>query len=154
MRYITAILLFTICNIGQSQKSLAQNKGVDIPYPRPFPGSTAIIFLPGLVSKDSVDFGSAFSPDGKSFYFARSENKQSKIYVSQHDGEKWTEPEPMPFTEAKYSEADPAFAPDGKLYFISTRPKNQSDSLPDYDIWFVTPLANGGWSEPETLKSV
>ena len=60
----------------------------------------------------------------------------------------------LSFTESKYSEADPAFAPDGKLYFISNRPKDQSDTLMDYDIWFVAPLSDGRWSEPENLKSV
>jgi Tol biopolymer transport system component len=125
----------------------------DIPYPRPLPDSTAIPFLPGVVSKDSLDFNAAFSPDGKSFYFTRSENKQLKMYVTRHDGENWTEPIHALFTETKYSAADPAFAPDGKLYFISNRPVDQSDTFPDYDIWFVTPLPDGRWSEPENLKS-
>ena len=49
---------------------------------------------------------------------------------------------------------DPAFAPDGKLYFISNRPKDQSDTIADYDIWFVAPLADGRWSAPENLKSI
>jgi hypothetical protein len=46
----------------------------DVPYPSPIP----LVFLSGLVSPDSVDFGSV--------YFARSENKQSQIYVTQYDG--------------------------------------------------------------------
>jgi len=140
-----AILSLAVCCFGQSKK---------IPYSGPLPNGSPISFLPGVVSGNSVDFGSAFSPDGKSFYFARSENKRSKIYVSHHDGKAWSEPVLVPFIASAYSEADPAFAHDGKLYFISNRPKDNSDTSADYDIWFVTPLADGRWSEPENLKSV
>lgn len=131
-----------------------ENDDVNIKYPKPLPDSSAKVFLPGIVSKDSTDFGSAFSPDGKSFYFARSKNKKSSIYVTHYKDEVWTMPSVLSFNDAKYSTADPAFSADGKLYFISNRPKNSSDTLPDYDIWFVTPLSGGSWTEPENLKSV
>jgi Tol biopolymer transport system component len=131
-----------------------ENPSSGISYPKPWPDSAAMIFLPGIVSKDSVDFGSAFSPDGKSFYFARSENKKSKIYVSNHNGINWTAPLQVSFNVGQYSTADPAFGIDGKLYFISNRPKDQSDTLLDYDIWSVKPLPNGSWAEPENLKNV
>jgi Tol biopolymer transport system component len=126
-----------------------------IPYPLPTPDTAALRFLPGIVSMDSLDFNAAFSPDGKSFYFSRSKNRQSKIYVSHHDGVKWSEPVFASFTGGeKYAEADPIFAADGKLYFISNRPKDQTDTIPDYDIWFVSPLGDGRWSQPENMKSI
>lgn len=120
-----------------------------------YPGTDrAIPFLPGLVSKDAVDFGAAFSPDGKSFYFSRTENKRSRIYSTRYDGSNWTEPVPVPFSKENYSDADPAFAPDGKLYFISNRPVSINDTLQDYDIWSVKSLSNGKWLEPENVKKV
>jgi Tol biopolymer transport system component len=125
-----------------------------IPYPVPYPDSVALTFLPGIVSMDSSDFGSSFSPDGKSFYFARSKNGLSDIYVTHHDGQKWTEPVLAPFSQPNYSEADACFAPNGNLYFISNKPRNLSDTLKDYDIWFTTPLSGGRWSEPENMESV
>ena len=141
-----------------SLQTYAQPKGktsIHIPYPKPFPDSTALTFLPDLVSKDSLDFNASFSPHGKSFYFSRSKNRQSKIYVSHHDGVSWTEPVLASFIGGtQYAEADPTFGPDGRLYFISNRPKNQLDSLRDYDIWFITPLTNGAWSAPENLTSI
>lgn len=153
---LTLIILLHSCIF--SWHSHAQTKGkttIHIPYPKPLPDSTALTFLPDLVSEDSLDFNAAFSPDGKSFYFSRSKNRQSKIYVSHHDGVRWAEPVLASFTGGtQYAEADPAFDADGKLYFISNRPKNLQDSLHDYDIWFVTPLANGAWSEPENLSSI
>jgi Tol biopolymer transport system component len=95
-----------------------------------------------------------FSPDGQSFYFTRAANKITNIYISKYDGRQWTEPVLAPFTEGRYSDADPAFGPDGKLYFISNRPARQPDTLMDYDIWRVSPLAGGRWSEPENLKGI
>lgn len=126
----------------------------DIPYPSPLPDTAALTFLPGIVSKDSFDFNAAFSPDGKSYYFSRSMNDKPEIYVTKHNGEKWSEPVLVSFSGSKHSDADPAFAPDGKLYFISTRPRDASDTTPDYDIWFSTPMAGETWSAPENLISV
>lgn len=125
-----------------------------IPYPQPLAGNQAILFLPGIVSSDSVDFGSAFSPDGKSFYFSRSENKRSHIYVTHHDGQGWVAPVLAAFSNGKHSDADPAFAPDGRLYFISDRPVDENDKLQDYNIWLVTPLPNGKWSAAENVQRV
>ncbi len=144
------LCIFPSCGTHLSKN----NTDIQVPYPQPYPDSTALSFLPGTVSSDSLDFGSAFSPDGRSFYFARSENKKLRIYVTHHDGKSWTLPQLAPFTESLYSQADPAFSPDGKLYFISNRPKNATDSNADYDIWFISPLANGQWSAPENLAMV
>jgi hypothetical protein len=152
---IVIVLTYLLCScIFSSCATKSDEDQADIPYPLPHPDSVALPFLPGIVSTDSIDFGSAFSPDGKSFYFSRTENKQSEIYVTHHDGNNWTAPLQVVFNDAKYSEADPAFAPDGSLYFISNRPKDPSDSLLDYDIWFVKPLAEGRWSKPENLASL
>jgi Tol biopolymer transport system component len=146
--FLLGCIIFS-CNSGERG-----HVGVNIPYPLPRPDSIVIPFLPGLVSTDSVDFGSAFSLDGKSFYFTRSENKRSRIYVTHHDGQNWTASAPISFGETRFSDADPAIAPDGKLYFISNRPKNFSDTLADYDIWVVAPLNSGRWSEPENMKTL
>jgi Tol biopolymer transport system component len=131
-----------------------EKTAIQIPYPSPMPDSTALSFLSGIISKDSLDFNAAFSPDGKSFYFTRSEKGKLKIYLTHYDGQKWIDPVRASFVESDYSEADPAFAPDGKLYFISNRPKDQSDTLPDYDIWRVAPLTDGNWSTPENVMNV
>jgi Tol biopolymer transport system component len=138
------------CNDTTTQQPATTN----IPYPQPLPDSTALIFLPGIVSKDSFDFNAAFSPDGKFYYFSRTMNKQSKIYVSHHNGTTWDEPVLLSNVEVSYSDADPAFAPDGKLYFISNRPKDQSDTLKDYDLYSITPLPNGTWTKPEYLQNI
>lgn len=40
-------------------------QGAAIAYPEPSPDSVAIPFLPGVVSKDSLDFNAAFSAEPK-----------------------------------------------------------------------------------------
>lgn len=146
---VVAAGLVLSCTAGRDEHAQA-----DIPYPQPLPDTVAKVFLPGVISKDSLDFNAAFAPDGRSFYFTRSENKKLTIYCSRHEGGSWSEPTQAPFTEARYAQADPAFGADGSLYFISNRPKDQTDTLPDYDIWFVSPQAGGGWSAPQNLQAV
>lgn len=124
------------------------------PYPVPAAKEKAIRFLPSNVSSDSIDFGSAFSPDGRSFYFARSENKQLTIFVTRFENGKWNNAAPVSFNETAYSQADPAFSPDGKLYFISNRPVSANDSTTDYNIWFVSALPSGGWSEKQPAARI
>jgi hypothetical protein len=154
-RYFAMLTYLLVVCISLENNTANAQAAKKIAYPQPLADSMAIIFLPGLVSKDSLDFNAAFSPDGKAFYFSRSKNRQSKIYVSYHNGENWTEPVHAAFTGGtQYAEADPAFGPDGRLYFISNRPRNQSDTSPDYDIWSVKPLPGGHWSEPENMTSL
>jgi hypothetical protein len=152
LKYLLLTGMFLSC--GNSIMLVKKQTGIDIPYPQPHADSTAIIFLPGIVSKDSFDFNATFSPDGKSFYFSRSINRQSNIYVTHFNGVKWTEPTAVPISAPNSSDADPAFAPDGKLYFISNRPVSKSDTTHDYDIWYSTPQEGGSWSAPENLKSI
>jgi hypothetical protein len=74
--------------------------------------------------------------------------------MTEYDGEKWSEAKSAPFSELAYAEADAAFAPDGKLYFISNRPRNDKDTIPDFDIWFVQQKNDRTWSEPQNVKIV
>lgn len=125
-----------------------------ISYPTPLPDSTVLTFLPGVVSSDSLDFNSAFSPDGKTYYFCRAKKGKWDIYqVMLNSGSKYTVTI-APFSEAEYSQADPFILPDGTIYYISNRPKNESDTLRDYDIWKIRPNRDGTWSAPENVDGV
>ena len=107
--------------------------------------SVADIFMPGIVSGDSNDFNACFSRDGSSFYFSRSVNKKTGIYVISMINGKWSAPALLPFCKDGFSYADPAFSPAGELYFISNRPTSPSDTVNDYDIW-KTSLTNNRWN--------
>ncbi|MBO9153975.1 PD40 domain-containing protein [Chitinophaga sp. GCM10012297] len=130
----------------------AANSGTT--YPSPRPDTAALRFLPGIVSKDSLDFNAAFSPDGQTFYFCRSANGKWGIWQTENRNGRWSEPVPAPFSEPAYSQADPFFAQDGTLYFISNRPKTSEDVTGDYDIWRVRQLENGRWSAPQNVMGV
>ncbi|MBT1708377.1 PD40 domain-containing protein [Fulvivirgaceae bacterium PWU5] len=146
-------LLIAVCLLNIFACTTREEKEHDpIPYPFPLPHTTALTFLKGIVSTDSLDFNAAFSPDGKAYYFTRSINGQLILYFTRYDSI-WHTAVPVPFTEAGYSQADPAFGPDGKLYFISNRPKDSSDTLADYDIWYVSPQGDG-WSPLQNLAVV
>lgn len=150
MRLCFVILLFLITRCS----SLSDSSSL-IPYPAAPRKDSVANFLPGIVSKpgDSVDFNAAFSPDGKSFYFSRTQNRQWDILLTRYEHGSWSAPRVL-FENYQYSECDPAFGPDGSLYFISNAPKDTNDTIPDFDIWFVRPQENGGWSDPENLKEV
>lgn len=125
-----------------------------IDYPRPRPDSAALPFLPGIVSSDSLDFNAAFSPDGKHFYFSRSSKGNWLIYVTSFIDGSWSKPVLASFNEIGYSQADPFITSDGALYFISNRPRDVSDTIPDYDIWVTHPQPGGSWSKPENLERI
>lgn len=123
-----------------------------ITYPTPLPVDSTLIFLPGVVSSDSFEFNSLYSPDGRTFYFSREEIHN--IYETTFDGYRWSTPVVTSFSGKTYKECDPAFSPDGtKLFYISTRPRNYHDSTSDFDIWYVQ-LEKNGWSIPKNLDIV
>lgn len=77
----------------------------------------------------------------------------SHIAVMKQNGGQWSEPELMAFSNAS-SDLEPFLSPDQKrLYFVSNRPlKAESDSLKDYDIWYVERKSlSAAWSEPVNM---
>jgi Tol biopolymer transport system component len=125
----------------------------EIVYPQPKPSGAFLKFLPGIVSSDSTfEFNSLFDPAGKTFYFSR--NEIHDIYQTTFNGSQWTSPIITSFSEKEFKECDPAFSPDGnKLYYISTRKRNPTDSINDFDIWFVERVGEK-WSDPQNLEIV
>lgn len=152
-KYIRHLLLIaTAFTILQCTRDGGQQ--ATIGYPTPQPDSIAMPFLPGIVSSDSLDFNSAFSPDGKSFYFSRSDKGKWMIYVTELQAGSWSKPRLAPFNELRYSQADPFITSDGTLYYISNRPKVAGDTISDYDIWRIRPRPDGSWTKPENVEAV
>jgi Tol biopolymer transport system component len=143
---VRGIILFSILVFICCQKKNT------IFYPSPLPSGVLSIFLPGIVCTDSLEFNASFSPDGKAFYFSRSEIHD--IYESKYEGSQWTVPVITSFSEKEFKECDPAFSPDGKrLYYISTKKRNINDRIDDFDIWFVE-REGSSWGAPQNLEIV
>lgn len=141
------IILLAVCTASCSDN----NAG--IPYPDPAPDSLPKVFLPGIVSKDALDFNSAFSANGKTFYFSRSRNRKYIIYETIYKDNKWQPESVSSLFDTSYSNADPFVAPDNSIYFISNRPKDKSDTTADYDIYRMKKQGNT-YSVPEYLTGV
>jgi len=102
------------------------------------PGMTPEVFAPGIVSAGGAEFNAAFSPDGEEFYFSvyQKSDRETMMAMKLKDGY-WTSPEAVAFT-SRWSDCDPFYGLDGKrIYFISNRPKNQSETSGDWDIWYM-----------------
>ena len=118
------------------------------------PGLTAEIFAPGIISKSNEhEFGSIFSKDGKTLFYAVDVKGKAEIRYTTAKGGKWTKPEII-LSHHKYGFNDPFLSPDeSKLYYISDRPVNNEGEQKDFDIWF-SDKKHGGWSMPINAGSI
>jgi Tol biopolymer transport system component len=119
------------------------------------PGATPELFARGTVSTGADELNAVFSPDGTEFLFTvkTPDRVRHTLMFMEREGDDWTAPRTLPFS-GRYSDADPAFAPDGnRIYFISMRPL-EGEGPPrenwDWDLWAVDRTADG-WGEPWNL---
>lgn len=121
------------------------------------------VTLDGIIDPRSDDT-LAFTPDGNTVFFDRSEGKHKTIMVSHRLAGHWSKPEIASFS-GHWFDQDPVVAPDGRyLLFNSDRPM-RPDGKPlvqDYfrggpgpgsNIWKVERRGNG-WGKPVWLGPV
>jgi outer membrane protein OmpA-like peptidoglycan-associated protein len=94
------------------------------------------------------------SKDGKTLVFARSNDGSRKgprevgLFISKYLDGKWSDPQPMPFSDPETWYGCPSFAPDGKsLYFAS----NKRGGKGGLDLYRSTLDANGQWGKVTNL---
>lgn len=81
-----------------------------------------VLFAPGVISGPAHDSAPAFTPEGNTVYFTRSNAAQSTIFVSHRVDGHWQEATIAAFS-GEWNDMEPAFAPDGSyLVFVSNRP--------------------------------
>ncbi len=132
MRYI---LPFFLCVLIASGHCYGQD---DLTLPRgPYlgqkpPSSTPEVFAPGLVSKEHKDLSGFFSPDMKSFYFTRMDNKteQWRLVVFKSENNQWRESVVGPRV------GRPIISPDGKTMHLGKKYMNRTET---------------GWSQVKSL---
>jgi hypothetical protein len=94
------------------------------------------LFTPAITDA-SYTTGAAFTPDGKSVYYAKSQPGYTglTIFTSHLMGDTWSEPEVAPFS-GTFRDTDPAMSPDGdSVVFASARPPG--DGLFTYKLWIA-----------------
>ena len=85
------------------------------------PHATDAVTLDGVLHPDSDDT-LAFTPDGNTVLFDRSEGPRKTVMVSTRVHGKWTPPRAAPFS-GRWFDQDPVISPDGRyLLFNSDRP--------------------------------
>ncbi len=115
------------------------------------PGLIPEVFAPGIVSINGrFEGGISFSPDLDEMYFgANNKDKETGIYFSKLEGNKWTPIKRADFTKGKKDEEiHPFVSLDGKrIYFTAL-----NSDLSDTRIWYVNRLENS-WSDAIKLGS-
>jgi len=124
-----------------------------------FAQSSPVMFAPGVVSTDLMETTATFTPDGKTVYFTRSDNRFSDntIMFSVLKNGKWSRPDVASFSGV-WRDSEPHVSPDGKrLFFVSNRPatrggqplmaESNGRKFPGANVWYCDKTGKG-WSEP------
>jgi Tol biopolymer transport system component len=115
---------------------------------------TPRVFAPGIVSDGFANRDMAISPDGNDLFYTIQWyfGLYSVILHAQKINNRWTKPDTAWFS-GRYNDLEPSFSPDGnRLFFSSNRPLKISDSVKDYDIWYLQKKGNK-WEDPVNLGS-
>lgn len=141
--------LIFLCLAGTQIVSLAQ--------------SAPTLFAPDVVSTDMMETTASFTPDGKTVYFTRSDNRftDNTIMFSEFKNGKWNQPEVASFSGV-WRDSEPHVAPDGKkIFFVSNRPatpdgqplvaESNGRKFPGANVWYCEKTGND-WSEPKRIE--
>ena len=143
MKKLNYILLFMIL-IGCGKKTPIEFSNID----KTKPSTTPLLFATKFITKDSVsEFGSIFNKENNEFYFAVDSANRASIKFTKYYNGKWIEPITI-LSDLKYSFNDPFLSNDeNRLYYISDKPRNEQDTIKDFDIWYSQKM-EGKWSAP------
>jgi WD40-like Beta Propeller Repeat len=96
-----------------------------------------------------------FAPDGHTVYFTQATHGWTKIqlFTASVAGDRWSAVTPIPFSDPRYRDTDPAVSADGNtIVFASDRPlPGQTYKQYDYHLWTVQ-KTNDGWSDAHLLE--
>jgi hypothetical protein len=142
-------LLATACSNAVSTSGTAPSRAADKATPWDPPG--AHVFARSVVSSGDA-IAPTFARDGHTIYFVKTGRARAhtRLMTARFDRGAWTAPEPASFGDPAATELSPFVAPDGSIYFASSRPRAQGDTRTDLDLWVARP-APGGFASPQHL---
>lgn len=125
--------------------------------------SDPVLLGPGIIATAANEASPAFTPDGRTVYFTRSNGNDYDILVSERHGTTWSMPVLAPFS-GRWRDLEASMAPDGSyLIFASSRPLPGAIAAPDGfwagaahpgkggNLWRVDRTGRGTWSQPVRL---
>lgn len=102
-----------------------------------------------VLKRDAHESGVCLSIDGSELYLLRSDFDGQNLYVSEFDGETWSEPFMLPEgINSRYNETHASINADKSVLFFTSDRKGGEGGL---DIYMVRKLPNGQWGIPRNL---
>lgn len=152
-------VVFAGCLCLVSGVALQSRAGIAAETTHPAPQPVALDGIINPASDDTL----AFTPDGNTVFFDRSQGKHKTIMVAHKVNGHWSAPQTAGFSGHWYDQ-DPALAPDGSyIVFSSDRPTTASakqqfrtvngKASAISDLWKTTRQGDG-WGKPVWLGSV
>jgi hypothetical protein len=112
------------------------------------PGMTPEIFAPGIISTNGDEGSSGFALNGSVYIFQRFIDHRCHTYIMTLEGNRWSEPELIPFWKQLLHNGDFVIDPDDRTMFYQV--KSEVSGLLQSDIWEVK-LAKDGWGKRSAL---
>jgi tetratricopeptide (TPR) repeat protein len=105
--------------------------------------------LSSVVKRNSHESAVCISADGTELYMLISNIEGQNLYVSNYDGETWSEPFKLPSgINSIYNETHASINPDKSILFFTSDRKGGFGGL---DIYMARKLPNGEWGTPRNL---
>ncbi len=105
--------------------------------------------IKSIVKKDSHESGVCLSADGTELYMLISNIDGQNLYMSNFDGETWSEPFKLPNgINSRYNETHASINTEKSILFFTSDRKGGYGGL---DIYSVRKLPNGEWGTPKNL---
>lgn len=126
---------------GHVAAAVAAAAAAEAQVARPVP------FLPDRIRSPEHE-SVALSPDGNELFLTRSrvDFGASRVLLLQREGNGWTPPLPLPFSDGTHRDAGASLSADGRrLYFTSGRPTGLPEAGDDWNV-FVAERGAGGWA--------
>ncbi len=150
------IVTSTSCS-GLPREQSGSAAGLAQPQPsylgQPTPGTTPVLFAPGIVSTEAIELNGVFTPDGREFFFTRLINGVYTMHHSMFEDGEWSIPRPLLLYpgQARAMAADMAVSPDGQeLYFLGRHPHEYAPEEPRFDLW-VSRRVDEAWATAQVV---